>query len=105
MSRLKDGETLCLNDAIVKSQDYYTLQKRVISDSDKINATPDITIEKLGQLWVIDASNGTSSKEIKSKINFYKNSFPSAVVVVFSSGVANIEMMSYTDSKFKLSTI
>lgn len=108
MSDLSCGKEIKIGDTVLKSQDYFSLQlgnySPKLSKIDEIedppsgkvcrtNKTPDIVIEDGPRKWVVDAYNGTSSKEIRSKLRTYKKAFPTSNVYVFSSGVSAMQQL------------
>jgi hypothetical protein len=101
MSCLSNGEEVKLNNLTIQSQDYFILNK--------IAVTPDFVIKNdNNDIWVVDAYNGSSEKEVKRKYQKYASHFNTKNVFVFCSNVTGSEQfVCSTDclNLFKLKTI
>jgi hypothetical protein len=87
LNELKEKHTVTLSNGVkISTQEY--------SRAQEYSKTPVLMIEYEGQLCIIDDYNGSSEKEIRSKINVYSQHFPGACVYVFSSGVSRLEQLS-----------
>lgn len=112
MKELSFGNASTWKGALIKTQDFFTNKgnssSTLLSDGsssslhDSTSASPDILIEHDSSIYVIDAYNGTSAKEIKKKINDYAKSFQTTNAYVFSSQIAAAEDLSLKGFNFKL---
>lgn len=122
MEDLDRGQSVEYNGVTVKTQDFYKSDKRSCHDgrdesseidtteqSSKMTTTttPDLSMEQDGKTWIFDAYNGSSEKEVRRKLNLYKNDFRTNNVFVFASGISASEQFVKwnTDANFKIYTL
>lgn len=120
MCDLSKGNRVNIGDDVeMITDDYFKLKKRdniskdevlelddSVNDSAVVNdkLTPGVMLSKAGKFIIIDAYNGSSEKEVKKKLNLYKNGFKAAedIFVVTSALSAMEQIVSQQRGKFVL---
>ena len=107
LRKLGRGEVVDVSNVMIKTQNFFELEKNKLLKLQKRKiegkmSTPDICLESGDKKIIIDAYNGTSKKEIKSKLRAYSECFPGAQVYVFASGIDRIEMFEVKSKTFAL---
>jgi len=100
LNTLATGGEASLDGWRITTQDYFVEQNRQKHDK-KQTPTPDVHIQTASETIIIDAYDGTSEREIKSKCNHYKSWKPAAHVHVFSSGISRLEQLELAREPFQ----